>query len=378
MLLVHRNQALASCALVSLLALAGCGENPNQPGSTLAVSSITPTSGSSIGGTAVTITGSNFVTGISVTLGGVAATNVTLTGPTSLTATTAPRAAGVADVVVSVGGRSATLPGAFTFVSPGPVTNTPPTIVSLSARGTRPHEPSQFADVGELIDVVATVQDAETPVSQLFYEWTSNAGGTFTGIESAVKWRAPQAPIIPLNATLTLTVVERYSTVDASGLPVTRENRVTRSIAVSVHDSVKEVGDMARQFLLDFSDSSIVDVPYIMRNFTDLCPDGKGNETSEVTHNRQHFKITSFRVDPAVVTVNFDGRCPFRNASGDACAQVPVDWVSIYLDDGSRQHVAGTDQVTAVYDGTLNRWGLCASDFDGKETTNGLMRGFIR
>jgi hypothetical protein len=165
--------------------------------------------------------------------------------------------------------------------------------------------------------------------------------------------------------------------VDASGLPVTRENRVTKSIAVTVHDSVKEVGDMARQFLLDFSDSSIVDVPYIMRNFTDLCPEGKANETSDVTNNRQHFKITSFRVDPAVVTVNFGGRCPFRNASGDACAQVPVDWVSTYLDDGSRQHVAGTDQVTAVYDGTLKRWGLCASDFDGK-AISGLMRRFIR
>ena len=123
--------------------------------------------------------------------------------------------------------------------------------------------------------------------------------------------------------------VERYDTVDGGGLPVTRENRVTRNTTVSVHDSAKEVENMARQFLLGFSDSNIRDVPYIMRNFTDLCPDGKANETSDVMNNRQHFTIISFRVDAAAVTVNFGGRCPFRNARGDACAQVPVEWVTI-------------------------------------------------
>jgi IPT/TIG domain len=379
MLLVRSHPTLASFALVSLLALSGCGDNPTQPGGfTLTISSVTPNTGSTTGGTAITVIGSNFVPGLTVTLGGVAASNVTVTGATSLTATTASRAAGIADVVVSTSGRSATLQGAFTFVAPVAVTNTPPIIVSVSARGIRANEPAQFADPGEPIDIVANVQDAETPVSQLAYEWTSNAGGTFSGNGNAVKWRAPQPSIIPLNATLTVAVVERYDTVDASGLPVTRENRVSKSIAVSVHDSLKEVGDMARQFLLDFSDSSIRDVSYIMRNFTDLCANSKAAEASEVAHNRQHFRIMSSRVDPPAVSVEFGGRCPFRAVSGDACALVPVDWVSTFLDDGSSHHALGTDQVSAVYDGTLNRWGLCASDFDGKEVVSGLMRGFIR
>jgi IPT/TIG domain len=373
------HQSPAVFALVSLLAFWGCGDSPTEPGnSALTLSSVAPNSGSTRGGTVITVTGSNFAAGIAVTVGGVAATNVTVAGSTSLTATTGSRGSGVVDVVASLGGRSATLPGAFTYVAPTPVTNTPPIIMSLSARGARPNEPAQFADPLESMDVVATVQDAETPVSQLTYEWTSNAGGTFTGSGAAVKWQAPQPAILPTNATLTLAVVERYDTVDASGLPVTRENRVTRSIIVSVHDSLKEVGDMARQFLLDFSDSSIQDVAYIMRNFTDLCADSKAAETAEVVHNRQHFKITSFRVGAAAVSVNFGGRCPFRSVSGDACALVPADWVSTFLDDGSLHHTVGTDQVSAVYDGTLNRWGLCASDFDGMETISGLMRGFIR
>ena len=49
-----------------------------------------------------------------------------------------------------------------------------------------------------------------------------------------------------------------------------------------LHDSVREVGDMARQFLLDFADSSIRDVAYVMRNFEPGCY-GTQDETDQVT-----------------------------------------------------------------------------------------------
>ena len=96
---------------------------------------------------------------------------------------------------------------------------------------------------------------------------------------------------------------------DGNGLPVTNENRVARTITVNVHDSKKEVADMARRFLLDFSDSTIQDVNYILRNFSDVgfCADKKAAEFDDITRNRRERRIVASRVDPPTVTVNFGG-----------------------------------------------------------------------
>ena len=345
------------------------------------MSSITPPSGTTLGGTPITITGSNFSAGATVTIGGVAATDVTVSGSAMLTAMTAQRAAGVADVVVTSGGRTGSLPGAFTYVAPAATLNTPPVIGLISARGTRPNEPAQFADLDELIDVTAVVADAETPGAQLTYEWSSNAGGTFTGSGASVKWRAPLSPpSIPITASLTLMVIERYATVDDTGLPVAKENRVSKSISVSVHDSKKEVGDMARLFLLDFSDSNIKDVAYILRDFTDdvpQCAAAKASEASEIADNRRNFTIISSSVGTADVTFSFHGICPVHSAYGDACAFVPVDWRSTKRPTGLPEHVSGTDQVSAVYLPGPDRWKLCGSDFDGVQLPNSI-HPFIR
>jgi hypothetical protein len=64
------------------------------------VTSIKPTSGSSAGGTAVTIRGTNFESGATVTFGGVAATNVVVQDSTKIFCTTPAHAAGDVDVVV--------------------------------------------------------------------------------------------------------------------------------------------------------------------------------------------------------------------------------------------------------------------------------------
>src|SRR6185369_5024705 len=61
------------------------------------VSGITPNSGTTAGGTAVTINGSNFVSGATVTIGG-AATNVSVVNSTTINATTPAHAAGAVNV----------------------------------------------------------------------------------------------------------------------------------------------------------------------------------------------------------------------------------------------------------------------------------------
>jgi Metallo-peptidase family M12/IPT/TIG domain len=84
-----------------------------------AVSAIHPNNGPAAGGTAVVISGSNFQTGDLVTVGGVAATGVTVTGPGTIAAVTGPHATGLVDVVVSGGGGTGTLAKSF-FYSPAP------------------------------------------------------------------------------------------------------------------------------------------------------------------------------------------------------------------------------------------------------------------
>ncbi len=80
------------------------------------VTSIDPTSGKEIGLTSVTITGSNFQSGATVTVGGRSATNVVVVSPTVITATVPSHSAGTVDVTVTNPDRqSGTLEDGFTF-----------------------------------------------------------------------------------------------------------------------------------------------------------------------------------------------------------------------------------------------------------------------
>ena len=82
------------------------------------VSAITPNSGTTGGGTAVTITGTGFLAGATVNLGGTAATGVTVVNSTSITATTAVHAAGAVSVVVTnTDAQSGTLTNGFTYTT---------------------------------------------------------------------------------------------------------------------------------------------------------------------------------------------------------------------------------------------------------------------
>ncbi|MFE1753163.1 IPT/TIG domain-containing protein [Streptomyces anandii] len=83
------------------------------------IGTITPTSGPTSGGTAVTITGTNLDSTDSVTFDGTAAP-FSVINSTTLSAVTPPGTAGPADVVVTNPAASDTAVGAFTYVaSPG-------------------------------------------------------------------------------------------------------------------------------------------------------------------------------------------------------------------------------------------------------------------
>jgi hypothetical protein len=121
---------LLSCGVVVALA-AGCSEQrdlaPTAPAPS--ITSITPVSGPIAGGTTITINGSGFVSGTTASVGGTAATGITLVSETQLTAVTPSGVAGPVDVVVSgPTALMATAVNGFTYLS-GPAPN--PTITRV-------------------------------------------------------------------------------------------------------------------------------------------------------------------------------------------------------------------------------------------------------
>jgi hypothetical protein len=99
----------------------GCGPAP-----TITASGVSPNTGSTSGGTSVTITGTGF-TGVTtgVTFGGTAA-SFTVNSLTQITATTPAHAAGTVDVAVTTGAGTATATAAFTYIPPPIVTGVAP------------------------------------------------------------------------------------------------------------------------------------------------------------------------------------------------------------------------------------------------------------
>ncbi|MFI5092241.1 MAG: IPT/TIG domain-containing protein, partial [Candidatus Acidiferrales bacterium] len=91
-----------------------------------AVTSVAPSDGPPAGGTAVTITGTNFAPGATVTFGSNAATNVAVVNGTTITATTPAGSVGAVTVTVTVNGQSGSLASGFTYDVPATVSSVSP------------------------------------------------------------------------------------------------------------------------------------------------------------------------------------------------------------------------------------------------------------
>lgn len=96
------------------------------PGPTL--TSVSPPTGATAGGTSVTLTGTGFTGATGVTFGGTAATSVVVTNATTITCTTPARADGTASVLVTTPGGTNAANTLFTYVAP----LLPPTLTSVN------------------------------------------------------------------------------------------------------------------------------------------------------------------------------------------------------------------------------------------------------
>jgi hypothetical protein len=174
-----------------------------------------------------------------------------------------------------------------------PPTNTPPVIRSLTASTAR-------TELLGIVDLSATAEDQESAADRLRFEWSA-AGGTFSGTGAAVQWQAPASATTPANYPLTLTIVEPYQALNAAGQIVTLEHRVSSQVAVRVHDSPKELGDIGLRFLSLFANSAVSPQQCVV-DFSDNCR-GKASEIADIEQNRRLFRILSHT--PATPRVSY-------------------------------------------------------------------------
>ena len=94
------------------------------------VAAISPASGSTAGGTAVTLTGTGFKTGATATVGGVPLTGVTVVSATQITGTTGAHAAGTVSVIVTnPDAQTGTLTNGYSYQTPP---SSPPSIPTVT------------------------------------------------------------------------------------------------------------------------------------------------------------------------------------------------------------------------------------------------------
>jgi hypothetical protein len=241
--------------------------------------------------------------------------------------------------------RTAIAPTPVSSLIPQPIHNVAPSVDAITLSATR-------VEVGERVDVVASVSDPETPIANLQFNWRSNVGQV-SGTGPHVTWQlAPGSPT-PADAVVTLEVVERYDDFSAAGAPIVSEHRVERSSeAVRVHDSPAEITAMSVAFLVDKFGNSAVSPEACLVDFSDSCQ-GKGDELSDIRANRQTFTILD--ASARVLTVAFD----FARTRADIDA--PCVFHDRRLDNGLVGTSAGDCLLTAVYES--RRWWLCDSHF---------------
>jgi hypothetical protein len=348
-----------------LLLLSACNKSSTAPTAGLEVTSVSPSEGSTTGGTPIAVTGSNFMSDATVSVGGVPCTNVVVHGSTQLSAVSGSKPAGIADVTVTSGGRTVSLANAFVFVAPSDV-HPPPIVTNISDVGSRPNEPAGFADQDETVTLVATATDAVTPPNALTYLWTGL--GAFGGTTATTTWHLPSTVTpVPSPVTVTVTAVDTYT----EGKLTHQALSDPRTFVIQVHDSQNEILDMGQDFLTLFSQSN-VSTSDALHNFSATCDGGRGraDEASDVDQDRALYiqDFSAFRISrrgPA--TINFQSHCSLPDGRVqnhvDACASYAVHWEVISRSTGVRTITNGVDYVSAVVEN--DAWRLCHSSFIG-------------
>jgi hypothetical protein len=236
--------------------------------------------------------------------------------------------------------------------TPTPTVNNPPRITAIAVSSMR-------VEVGTQITLTASVADDETASDQLKYEWAPSAG-TMTGTGRTVQWTAPSGIPTPATFTISLTVVDQYT----SGQQ-TLEHRITaQSAQIVVEDSFDIVQRLSEKFLANFSNSKVT--PQIcVEDFLDTgpCVKGRASELKDIADNRATREILNHSVVVTRVDVN---------ATRDK-AEVLANcrFTSRIKATDALEYANGICELDLVYD--KNRWWLCTSSYHAIRSSLGLL-----
>jgi len=156
----------------------------NNPAPT--IMNVSPNTGTAAGGTAVTVTGTQFAAGAAVTFGGVPATNVSVVNSTTITATTPAHSSGAVPVGVTVSGETATLTKGYTYTGgSSPISLAQPAAAATPQGSTASvsvaYSLTQIA--GDLNVVAVGWNDTTAAVQSV----TDSLGNTYTLAAAAIK-----------------------------------------------------------------------------------------------------------------------------------------------------------------------------------------------
>jgi len=204
---------LLTCAVVPILLVAGCGGGGGG-GVSFTLAAIDPAVSDDLaGGDTVTITGTNFVSAevVSVTFGGVAATNPVVLSETEMTVQTPPAPGGVPQsvtvVVTSTRGGTEQIDDGYTYASSGP---NPLTI-----------SPASFTPTGaEDFTITGTNLGPLGGQSTVIFAGVGSVTGDVSANGQTLTGRAPVSNGVPPAGPITVTVDTGAATADVPG-PVT-------------------------------------------------------------------------------------------------------------------------------------------------------------
>lgn len=185
-------------------------------GGTPTLTGVSPNSGSTAGGTSVTLSGTNLTGASAVSFGGAAGSGIIINSATSVTVTTPPSAAGTVNVAITTPGGTATLTNSYTFVAPVPPTANP---VSATVAANSSSNPITLNITGSAATSVAVASGAShgsavASGTSITYTPTAGYSGTDTFTYTASNASGTSAP-----ASVTVTVSAPTLAITPASLP---------------------------------------------------------------------------------------------------------------------------------------------------------------
>lgn len=245
-----------------------------------------------------------------------------------------------AGILVMLGSCSPTKPSPPPPPVVGPAT--PPIIRSIAV-------PPSRVEAGTDITITAVVEDAETPLAQLTYQWMASAG-TITGNGLTATWQLPKGLKSGVDVIIILTVIDTYDAV-VNNVIVKQQFVVAHTSApFRVHDSEAEVKELARKFLVDLFGNTSVPPEACLVDFSETCAQGRADELADIVEHRKLVVLIDAQVmnQNAVLGPNFGTVHSAMLYTGRTPPSNPVITSDCH-----------DFEITVVYVG--NRWWICES-----------------